>query len=201
MTMTLPSSASPTSGPMWSSASEVILAAELLYAPSETHSAHDRHRLVRDLVKQASLQFTRQKRPDEAFRLLSVVQIPPDLLDAELFHLRNSLLLHEQKRVARIRKLLKTLLICVLTYLLLIAPTIFITLENPYRASHQMSQLDWSEGLYWSIMTSTTVGYGDIVPQTPYARLLSLFDAILGVTLMGVTAGLILSWVTPRRFD
>lgn len=186
---------------LWPSASEVILAAELLCAPSETHSADDRHRLVRDLVKQASLQFIRQKRPDEAFRLLSVVQVPPDLLDADLFHLRNSLLLHEQKRVARIRRRLKTLLICVLTYLLLIAPTIFITLENPYRTSHQMSQLDWSEGLYWSILTSTTVGYGDIVPQTPYARLLSLFDAVLGVTLMGVTAGLILSWVTPRRVD
>jgi hypothetical protein len=185
----------------WTSASQAILAAEQIYASSQNVSADDRHRQVRDLIKTAGQQFARQKRYDQAFRLLSVIQIPPDLIDADIFHLRNRLLLHEQKRIARIRRFLKTLLICVLTYLLLIAPTIFITLENPYRTAHQMSPLDWSEGLYWSILTSTTVGYGDIVPQTPYARLLSLFDAILGVTLMGVTAGLILSWVTPRRLD
>ena len=74
-----------------------------------------------------------------------------------------------------------------------------MALENPTRIEHRMDELDWSEGLYWSIMTSTTVGYGDIVPQTPYARLLALLDAALGVTLMGVTAGIILGAVTPRR--
>jgi len=188
-------------GQSWRSAAEVIAAAERLYALSDQWSADDRHRMVRDLVKTGGLQFARQKRHDEAFRLLAVLQIPPDLMDADLFHLRNSLLLYEQKRVTRVRTILKTVLIGVLAYLLLIAPTIFVMLENPHRASHDMAQLDWSEGLYWSIMTSTTVGYGDIVPQTPYARLLSLFDAVLGVTLMSVTAGLILSWVTPRRFS
>jgi voltage-gated potassium channel len=62
-----------------------------------------------------------------------------------------------------------------------------------------MGMLDWSEGLYWSVITSTTVGYGDIVPYTPYGRLFGLFNAMLGVVLMGVVAGLILSTLSPRR--
>jgi hypothetical protein len=185
----------------WRSATEVIRAAERLYEPGQDLSSDVRHRLVRDLAKQAARQFIASRKHDQAFRLLAVLQVPPELVDAEWFHLRNSLLIYEQKRVARVRRVLQMLLICVLTYLLLIAPTIFVSLENPYRTSHAMSELDWSEGLYWSVMTSTTVGYGDIVPQTPYARLLSLFDAVLGVTLMGVIAGLILSLVTARRFD
>ena len=48
---------------------------------------------------------------------------------------------------------------------------------------------------------STTVGYGDVVPYTPFGRMFALFDALLGVLLMGVTAGLILSLLTPRRLD
>jgi voltage-gated potassium channel len=59
--------------------------------------------------------------------------------------------------------------------------------------------LDWSEGLYWSVITFATVGYGDIIPQTPYARLLSLFNAVLGVTLTGVLAGLIVNHLSHRR--
>jgi voltage-gated potassium channel len=48
------------------------------------------------------------------------------------------------------------------------------------------------------VVTLTTVGYGDIVPQTPYARLFALFTALLGATTLGVIAGLVLNLMTPR---
>jgi voltage-gated potassium channel len=93
------------------------------------------------------------------------------------------------------------LLAGVLAYLFCVSPTVFVHLENPQRIAHDLSVLDWSEGLYWSVLTSTTVGYGDIVPYTPYGRMLALFNALLGVLLMGVVAGLILSALSPRRLD
>jgi len=188
--------------PSWATASEAISAAEVIFeAEDSAYSAVERLHRVRDLVTAAGTQFLRRRQPNEAFKLLAVIQIPADAMDAELFHLQSLVRLYEQRRVVRVRKILIGLLVGVLIYLLAVSPSVFVALENPYRTTHGMSELDWSEGLYWSVITSTTVGYGDIVPQTPYARMFALFDAMIGVTLMGVVAGLILGLVTPRRFD
>src|SRR5690242_1763112 len=124
---------------------------------------------------------------------------PSTVATFELARLRSSALRAEQHRLHRVRRFFIRALLCVLVYLFAVAPTVFVRLDNPYRASHGMNELDWSEGLYWSVLTLTTVGYGDIVPQTPYARMFALFNAVLGVTLMGVVAGLVLSALTPRR--
>jgi len=181
-------------------AADVIAAAEQLYFSEQTDLPPDEtHRRVRDLVKGAGVSFVRDGRWNEAFRLFGTIQLPPALLDAELFHLRNALALREQRRVARVRRVLKLILLGVLVYLFCFSPTFFTRLENPHRAEMGLAELDWSEGLYWSVITSTTVGYGDVVPFTPYARLLALFNASLGVMLTGVIAGLILGLVTPRR--
>ncbi len=186
----------------WPSAANAIAAAEAIFERSDDDfTAAERLRAVRELVISASMQFIAENRREEAFKLLSVVQLPLDAMDAELFHLHSLLRIYEQKRVSRVRRILLKFLVGVLIYLLAVSPSVFIALENPYRTTHGMSRLDWSEGLYWSVLTSTTVGYGDIVPQTPYARMFALFDALLGVTLMGVVAGLILGQVTLRRFD
>jgi hypothetical protein len=37
------------------------------------------------------------------------------------------------------------------------------------------------KSLYWSVMTSTTVGYGDIVPKSPLAEADAMFTAIFSV--------------------
>lgn len=47
----------------------------------------------------------------------------------------------------------------------------------------------YNKALYWSTATLTTVGYGDITPQTNSARLFTIFVMLCGVT----TFGLILS--------
>ena len=49
--------------------------------------------------------------------------------------------------------------------------------------------------LYLSAITTTTVGYGDIVPITARARLLTISESILGVVL----AGLFLNSIAARR--
>jgi len=117
---------------------------------------------------------------------------------AHTLHLRHLKHRREQRRVRRIRRRFLYALLLVLVYLLAVCPTVFVKLDNPRRIAQGMSELDWSEGLYWSVITLTTVGYGDIVPQTPYARMFALFNAVLGVTTMGTIAGLVVNSLTPR---
>ncbi len=41
-------------------------------------------------------------------------------------------------------------------------------------------------GIYWAIVTLTTVGYGDIAPQTPLGQMLASFVMILGYGIIAV---------------
>lgn len=43
-----------------------------------------------------------------------------------------------------------------------------------------------SDTLYWSLITATTVGYGDIRPTKGSSRMLSICIAILGVIFTGI---------------
>lgn len=42
------------------------------------------------------------------------------------------------------------------------------------------------DALYWSLITATTVGYGDIRPLKRASRILSIFIAFIGIMLTGV---------------
>jgi len=46
----------------------------------------------------------------------------------------------------------------------------------------------WStfESFYWSFVTATTVGYGDIRPVKPSARVIAIIVAFLGLTMTGI---------------
>ena len=73
-------------------------------------------------------------------------------------------------------------LIWALLYLLL-AQTI-------HGAFNGLEQVVWYEnfadGAYYSFVTLTTLGYGDISPVTPMARFLVYMEAILGVFYMAI---------------
>src|SRR6185436_15296796 len=42
----------------------------------------------------------------------------------------------------------------------------------------------FGDGVWWAIVTLATVGYGDIVPTTPWGRVLGGITIIFGVTLI-----------------
>ena len=46
-------------------------------------------------------------------------------------------------------------------------------------------------GVYWAIVTLTTVGYGDIAPQTPMGQALAAMIMILGYSIIAVPTGII----------
>lgn len=195
----------PTNG--WRSAGEVLAAVEsmvdtpMLGTPADAHDNTESQHAIHELVKHAAVGFVRNGKHEHAFELLSSTRLPLDCADATLFRVHNTLRRYERNRIARRRRRVWCVLVAVLAYLFCVSPTVFVRLENPYRLAHDLSELDWSEGLYWSVLTSTTVGYGDVVPFTSYGRMLALFNALLGVLLMGVVAGLILSALSPRRLD
>lgn len=47
------------------------------------------------------------------------------------------------------------------------------------------------KGIYWAVVTLTTVGYGDITPQTPFGQFLSVIVMILGYSIIAVPTGIV----------
>lgn len=45
--------------------------------------------------------------------------------------------------------------------------------------------------IYWTIVTITTVGYGDIVPATPWGKVLSTITMLVGYSIIAVPTGII----------
>lgn len=56
-----------------------------------------------------------------------------------------------------------------------------------------------SDGLWWSIQTLTTVGYGDVVPVTDLGRFLGVFMQIIGTVMFGSLIALISSTMSRRQ--
>ena len=50
---------------------------------------------------------------------------------------------------------------------------------------------DSPKGVYWAIVTLTTVGYGDIAPTTPVGQALAAFVMILGYGIIAVPTGIV----------
>lgn len=47
------------------------------------------------------------------------------------------------------------------------------------------------KGIYWAIVTMTTVGYGDISPQTPFGQFIASFLMIAGYGIIAVPTGIL----------
>ena len=55
------------------------------------------------------------------------------------------------------------------------------------------------ESIYWAIVTLTTVGYGDISPQTGLGKMLATVIMILGYGIIAVPTGIVTSEMTFQR--
>jgi len=50
---------------------------------------------------------------------------------------------------------------------------------------------DIPTSIYWTVVTLTTVGYGDVAPQTPLGRAFAVFVMLLGYGIIAVPTGLV----------
>jgi voltage-gated potassium channel len=79
-------------------------------------------------------------------------------------------------------------------YLLLIA--VLLTSSLMYFAEHHAQPEKFSsipDAIYWSLITLTTVGYGDITPVTWAGKVLSLVTAFMGVCTVALLTGIVAS--------
>ncbi len=67
--------------------------------------------------------------------------------------------------------------------------------------SEQVTDADWNpDWVYFSFVTLTTLGYGDILPLTFSARSLAYFEAIVGQFYLAVlVAGLVGAYLSEKQ--
>jgi voltage-gated potassium channel len=61
------------------------------------------------------------------------------------------------------------------------------------------TDMKFADGLWWSIVTLTTVGYGDISPATPGGRLVGIAIMVVGIGLLGTLTATIASIFVENR--
>lgn len=57
----------------------------------------------------------------------------------------------------------------------------------------------FGDALWWSIVTCTTVGYGDISPATTLGRIIAIVLMIFGIGLLGMLTGTITTYFTISK--
>lgn len=58
------------------------------------------------------------------------------------------------------------------------------SIEPQFSVGGTVRQMEFSEALYFSVVTLTTVGYGDILPIAPLARILAVAQMVVGLLLL-----------------
>ncbi|HSH00358.1 MAG TPA: ion transporter [candidate division Zixibacteria bacterium] len=83
------------------------------------------------------------------------------------------------------RRKITVFLFAVLTTVIILGSLMYL-LEGPERGFSSIPR-----SVYWAIVTLTTVGYGDISPQTPWGQALASIIMIIGYGIIAVPTGIV----------
>ncbi len=66
---------------------------------------------------------------------------------------------------------------------------------------HHVERLKWLDSLYFSVITLTTVGYGDIVPTTDAGKIFTIFYVLIGIGIIASIANYLLRRTFNHRVE
>ncbi|MFD3688322.1 potassium channel family protein [Nocardiopsis sp. NPDC058631] len=69
-----------------------------------------------------------------------------------------------------------------------------ITVLDAEQNAHGANITEFGDALWWSVVTVTTVGYGDYYPITAEGRLVAVGLMVIGIALVGVLTAAVASW-------
>lgn len=91
------------------------------------------------------------------------------------------------------RRKISVFLFAVVTLVVLIGALMYVV-EGPARGFTSIPV-----SMYWAIVTLTTVGYGDLAPQTPLGKLLASAVMVIGYAIIAVPTGIVTSELTGAQ--
>lgn len=91
------------------------------------------------------------------------------------------------------RRKIFVFLFTVVTLVIVIGAAMY-AIEGPRHGFH-----DIPLSMYWAIVTLTTVGYGDLSPQTPAGKFLASIVMIIGYAIIAVPTGIVTAEMSARR--
>ena len=89
---------------------------------------------------------------------------------------------------------LKSKMYELLTVVLVLAVMLILASAVMYYAEHTAQPEDFAnipEAMWWSIITLTTVGYGDVSPVTPLGKAMAGIIAVMGIGMFALPAGIL----------
>lgn len=78
---------------------------------------------------------------------------------------------------------------------ILLAASIMLFVERKYNEGYG----GFLDAVYWTVVSVTSTGYGDISPKTPLGRFLTIFILLCGVIFIGSVGGIITSFLVERQ--
>ena len=199
----------------WDSPEQMVQFSEALYQTRflDEERANNLRAHAITLVSNALYRFEKEGDMEKLINLLSLTPFSFHLNNVELNRIHYRAHMYETRRVRRHRRYLFGYLLTQIFLVLIVFPLLFINAENG-RLQNQVEQLTdveigdegyrlipFTQGVYWSVITAASIGYGDITPRTTTGRIIAAVLGTMGVITVGIIAGLVLEWITPRRFN
>lgn len=100
------------------------------------------------------------------------------------------------KRVLFRKREIFGIILFFLVFIILFSSTILYLVEFPVQPD-KFSSIP--AAMWWSVMTVTTVGYGDIIPVTPLGKVIAALFTILGVLVLAVPSAILASGFIEER--
>lgn len=66
---------------------------------------------------------------------------------------------------------------------------------------HYFMPLNWLDAVYFSVITITTVGYGDIHPTNDITKIFTIFYVLIGVGIIAASLNIIVRTAAQRRIE